>query len=196
MSKPISSAVCALLLVLFANLAQASFTETVSGPSFVSVGETLTLNVHFTYTPIDLNQSIFTPSPFFFFVNSFARDTAGYALVPTNGNFPNTVNFIPPPAAPSEADRTIQWTFDTAGIYQLQFIFFRRENVAQVPTALCQLPTCDPGEVSDELQFPSDSGTLYRVEVFAVPEPETYAMLLAGLGLFGFAARRRKQQAA
>ena len=26
----------------------------------------------------------------------------------------------------------------------------------------------------------------------AVPEPETYAMLLAGLGLVGFAARRRK----
>jgi hypothetical protein len=26
----------------------------------------------------------------------------------------------------------------------------------------------------------------------AVPEPETYAMLMAGLGLVGFAARRRK----
>jgi len=29
-----------------------------------------------------------------------------------------------------------------------------------------------------------------------VPEPETYAMLLAGLGLLGFMARRRKQKAA
>ena len=28
----------------------------------------------------------------------------------------------------------------------------------------------------------------------AVPEPETYAMMLAGLGLLGFIARRRKQR--
>ena len=29
--------------------------------------------------------------------------------------------------------------------------------------------------------------------IMAVPEPETYAMLLAGLGLIGFSARRRMQ---
>lgn len=34
------------------------------------------------------------------------------------------------------------------------------------------------------------------VPVSAVPEPETYAMLLAGLGLMGFTARRRKNNAA
>jgi hypothetical protein len=32
----------------------------------------------------------------------------------------------------------------------------------------------------------------YRAFTSAVPEPETYGMLLAGLGLVGFLARRRK----
>jgi hypothetical protein len=32
--------------------------------------------------------------------------------------------------------------------------------------------------------------------VAAIPEPETYAMMLAGLGLLGFVSRRRKQKAA
>lgn len=35
----------------------------------------------------------------------------------------------------------------------------------------------------------------YNFAVAAVPEPETYAMMIAGLGLVGFAARRRKTAA-
>jgi hypothetical protein len=37
-------------------------------------------------------------------------------------------------------------------------------------------------------------GSLMSVDVPAIPEPETYAMMLAGLGLLGFVARRRRQQ--
>ena len=33
---------------------------------------------------------------------------------------------------------------------------------------------------------------LDNVSVTAVPEPETYALFIAGLGLMGFVARRRK----
>lgn len=44
----------------------------------------------------------------------------------------------------------------------------------------------------------SDSlgGSLDNISVTSVPEPETYAMLLAGLGVMGTIARRRKQKAA
>ena len=40
-----------------------------------------------------------------------------------------------------------------------------------------------------------DCSAKYTPVVTAVPEPETYAMLLAGLGLIGFTARRRKHNA-
>ncbi|MES1988356.1 MAG: FxDxF family PEP-CTERM protein, partial [Pseudomonadota bacterium] len=39
------------------------------------------------------------------------------------------------------------------------------------------------------------SGKFYdNLTVAAVPEPETYAMLLAGLGLLGFMSRSRKNE--
>jgi len=38
----------------------------------------------------------------------------------------------------------------------------------------------------------SNTTTLYRLSAAPVPEPETYALFLAGLGLIGFSAKRRK----
>jgi spore coat protein U-like protein len=38
-------------------------------------------------------------------------------------------------------------------------------------------------------------GSYYgEISVTAVPEPETYALMLAGLGLVGFAARRKSMR--
>lgn len=47
----------------------------------------------------------------------------------------------------------------------------------------------------DRIAFTADY-TFSSSPVSPIPEPETYAMLLAGLGLLGFAARRRKQKEA
>ena len=43
-----------------------------------------------------------------------------------------------------------------------------------------------------DLQPGFQGGDDRLLQITAVPEPETYAMMLAGLGLMGFVARRRK----
>ena len=52
-----------------------------------------------------------------------------------------------------------------------------------------------PGEQITRVTFASGTNALEtdnHAYIAAIPEPETYAMLLAGLGLLAFAARRRK----
>lgn len=46
------------------------------------------------------------------------------------------------------------------------------------------------------INLDSQNGRLTMMVITAVPEPETYAMLLAGLGLMGFMTYRRKQKEA
>jgi len=52
----------------------------------------------------------------------------------------------------------------------------------------------DPGGYGAYAQ--SIAMTVTQVPVTPVPEPETYAMMLAGLGLLGLVRRRKQQQAA
>jgi uncharacterized protein len=49
----------------------------------------------------------------------------------------------------------------------------------------------DPNVAFVNIQHPS-SGNDRLIQITAVPEPETYAMMLAGLGILGAVARRRK----
>ena len=52
------------------------------------------------------------------------------------------------------------------------------------------------GQYGQDFQFVSNARINQPMITTPVPEPETYAMLLAGLGLLGFAARRRRPQEA
>ncbi len=72
-----------------------------------------------------------------------------------------------------------------------------------VPTNCCygmqtNSTTLASAIVTDSLRFTATGGdgwySVSEIQAFGqpVPEPETYALMLAGLGLVGFAARRRK----
>ena len=68
--------------------------------------------------------------------------------------------------------------------------------VKQGATELWNVTVVDTSFTSGQFGFYNNSQENVRYagfEVTPVPEPETYAMLLAGLVLTGFAARRRKE---
>jgi hypothetical protein len=52
------------------------------------------------------------------------------------------------------------------------------------------------GTVIDNQSTYNHAFVIDNLSVSAVPEPETYAMMLAGLGLMGFMGRRRKAKQA
>lgn len=48
--------------------------------------------------------------------------------------------------------------------------------------------------ISGQININNVGYAIHNLNIAAVPEPETYAMLLAGLGLIGFVARHKKQK--
>ncbi|WP_334108142.1 PEP-CTERM sorting domain-containing protein [Methylobacillus sp.] len=68
----------------------------------------------------------------------------------------------------------------------------KEQEVVQYFSAAGSRPGSYMAYVEYDATFKLDANGLLTYTVAAVPEPETYALLLAGLGLVGFAARRRK----
>ena len=97
----------------------------------------------------------------------------------------------------------VQWTHNGAGtgnFGSVQHIFGFHVFASGAQDGLVSLTTDgfsrDTNNPLPNNSFDVDISGSVNGPVAAVPEPETYAMMLAGLGLLGFAARRRKQKAA
>jgi hypothetical protein len=85
--------------------------------------------------------------------------------------------------------RSFEHTYSSAGIYTAV--------ASWVGSIITTVQVFDP-EGGGFVGLPirgtySGNQTVELTSVAAIPEPETYAMLLAGLGLLGFEARRRKK---
>jgi hypothetical protein len=100
--------------------------------------------------------------------NGLAANTLGCGTGGTGG----ACFYTTPPATLTDS---MSWTIDFAGT-NLNF---------SAPHLKVQFMT----GINDT----SPQGSLLSQTVPAIPEPETYAMMLAGLSLLGFVARRRKQ---
>jgi len=73
-------------------------------------------------------------------------------------------------------------------------VFWHSDNLPFLNNPLLPNGTYTYTQTWTNTSNPADSITFARpFTVAAVPEPETYAMMLAGLGLMGFVARRRRQ---
>lgn len=85
-------------------------------------------------------------------------------------------------------------TFDSLGAGPYMMTITRFSNFANGDSLSAGF------QFDHETPIPVSEGTYWEAHVAGVagvvPEPETYAMLLAGLGLLGFVARRGKQKQA
>ena len=80
-------------------------------------------------------------------------------------------------------------TPDGSGTFQRPFVTQSFEFVASsVSTTLSFIHTAGQGGAND----PMIDGVSVELSAQAIPEPETYALMLAGLGALGVVVRRRR----
>lgn len=139
---------------------------------------------NFTLTALDLN-SIFSAGAFIGAVAVDASSNSSLSISNVSGGAPVTYS----PAGGPTGD--FDFRFDLTGPKQARLL--ANETVSWTATFA-------EAVVFDGLQFAlhlqnigqNNGGSAWYVNSTPVPEPETYAMMLAGLGLMGFVARRRK----
>lgn len=128
-----------------------------------------------------LNSGLSYTSAFLGAVNSTGTHLGGYAVNGSSVNVAGTAGYF------------LEGARDTGG----GFFAFQNTNTAGTVAQFVQVsrPGTSNGAstINTVLGIATFDkvGDTYQVSVSAVPEPSTYAMLLGGLGLIGFVARRR-----
>jgi hypothetical protein len=130
--------------------------------------------------------------------NSVSGTVLGYTVI-TNAPDPNSAKFslgidcnAPSCAngAPGQTADPLKFTVANAEYSDFGFGTVLSSSYFYAADVICNTGGCNGAT------GPIYSASLVPTQTTVVPEPETYAMLLAGLGLMGFVARRRQQKLA
>ena len=191
----------AVLSSLAAQSAFASFAFTLTGPDYIHVGDTASFNLRVDYDPIAISPTDPAgPADYYFehggkvlYAGLSILDPIGTELVPWDpqlllSSWSNLDRDVA-----SSHDFTYSFAASSTGLYTLSLFGIASETVNRFASAACYAnSSCLPDVWNDYTQYSSYPQSQMLVAVHA-PEPETYAMLLAGLSLVGAMARRRKR---
>lgn len=140
---------------------------------------------NFTLTAYDLN-TIFAPGSFIGAIAVDATPTITPTLSNVSGGAPVSIS---PGGGPTGA---FDYRFDLTGPQQARLT--SGESVSWTAT-FANPVTFQENQFALHVQglTPAEGGSAWYTNTSPVPEPETYAMMLSGLGLLGFIARRKKK---
>lgn len=203
------SALAGLALSAISLTSHAGFTASLSGPTALRPGYSGTFALTVLYTPIAIDPlesfGMAPPGSFdwsrgpaiaSFHGAYFYKDGVEYTRT---YNFPGATGSFSPFNANQSAviARQFVWTAGDAGIYDMTFAIDKLESVGHYQNAQCWAdPSCPRlGAINGTDDYFDVIEARFGVVVSPtapIPEPETPAMMLAGLGLMGAIARRRK----
>lgn len=131
-------------------------------------------------------------------ISSFSNEVSGFSLTFSGdtivGSFAHSLTDLNSGGLVYTVGGTTLGSVPTGGTEGLASNWFNASAGFSYASGLG--PTNNLGGFAKDIATGATSSTTQLIQVTAVPEPESYAMLLAGLGLVGaIAGRRRKQPA-